>query len=203
MKGLPALILLATLLSLLAGCSSSPQRPDGPTQVYEVQAGDTFYSIARRYGMSVSQLLALNPDVEPEHLEVGQRLYVPDVQIGRFRYPVQRPQVSSNYGPRDGRLHKGVDFRGPDGTPILAAAPGTVSFSGSMRGYGHVIIIDHPNGFQSLYAHNQANLVSKGTRVDQGETIAKMGRSGRASGSHVHFELRHRNRVLNPLPLLE
>ena len=107
--------------------------------------------------------------------------------------------LSSRYGYRWGRNHNGIDIAGSHGSAIKAAAAGTVTYSGWMSGYGYYIVIDHGNGFQTAYGHNSQNLVSKGQRVTQGQTIAKMGSTGRSTGTHLHFEIKKYGKYQNPL----
>ena len=117
-------------------------------------------------------------------------------------WPV-RGHVSSAFGGRRGqRHHLGIDVRVSPGTPIKAAAPGCVTFSGRMRGYGRVVIVDHGNGLETRYAHNRRNRVRKGQRVDRGEVVAEVGSSGNASAPHVHFEVRKQGRALDPMTFL-
>ncbi|MEK9185596.1 MAG: M23 family metallopeptidase, partial [Patescibacteria group bacterium] len=89
--------------------------------------------------------------------------------------------------------YNGIDIAAPLGTPIMASADGEVIVSrnsGWNGGYGIYIVIRHPNGTQTLYAHNNSNTVSVGDSVKQGETIGYVGRTGKVTGSHVHFEIR-------------
>jgi len=91
-----------------------------------------------------------------------------------------------------GRRHQGIDIANAVGTPIFAAASGTVVFSGWSSGYGNLIILEHSNGDQTYYAHNSANRVRVGDVVASGQWIAEMGSTGRSTGSHLHFEIRKR-----------
>ena len=112
-------------------------------------------------------------------------------------------RVTSRFGER--RLwarHHGVDIKAPRGTPIRAAAAGTVVFSGRQSSYGRVIKITHPDGRTTLYAHNHTNLVRTGDRVKAGAVIGTVGRTGRATANHVHFEVRRGARAQDPLPQL-
>jgi murein DD-endopeptidase MepM/ murein hydrolase activator NlpD len=122
-----------------------------------------------------------------------------------FQWPVRGP-VISGFGARRGRIHTGVDIQAAEGTPVHAALPGKLIFSGVMRGYGNVIILDHQNGYFSVYAHNNRNLLVRedaGRRtVQAGEVIALVGQTGNATRPHLHFEIRQFNNALDPLPLL-
>lgn len=118
--------------------------------------------------------------------------------------PVAGGWVSSHYGQRldpfTGRpaVHRGLDFAGLDNSAILAVAPGVVAWSGRQRGYGNLIEIDHGNGWVTRYGHNAFNLVAPGDYVKPGQTIALMGSTGRATGTHLHFEVLYRGRHQNP-----
>jgi murein DD-endopeptidase MepM/ murein hydrolase activator NlpD len=122
---------------------------------------------------------------------------------GRFMLPVEG-QPTSGFGmrlhPMDyaERLHAGMDIAAPAGTPIQAAAAGQVAFSGMQAGYGNVVVIQHAEGYTTLYAHNTANLVSVGTTVNRGQPIATVGSTGRSTGPHLHFEVRKDGKQLDP-----
>jgi murein DD-endopeptidase MepM/ murein hydrolase activator NlpD len=120
-----------------------------------------------------------------------------------FNWPV-RGTVTSRYGKRGfASWHRGVDIKTPQGTPIRAAAAGTVIFSGRQSSYGRVIKIAHPDGRSTVYAHNHANLVKAGDRVKAGTVIGTVGRTGRATTNHLHFEIRRQGVAQDPLPLLD
>ena len=118
---------------------------------------------------------------------------------GAFKWPVPgSKRISSFFGPRHGRHHDGIDIAAKRGTSIIASAGGVIKHSGRMRGYGNVVVIRHPNGYHTVYAHNSKNIVRKGQKVSQGEVIAKVGSTGRSTGPHLHFEIRKNNKVSNP-----
>jgi murein DD-endopeptidase MepM/ murein hydrolase activator NlpD len=119
-----------------------------------------------------------------------------------FVWPVHG-SVTSRFGKRGliGR-HHGIDIGARPGAPIRAAAAGTVVFSGWQLGYGRVIEIAHRDGFATVYAHNQKNVVKVGDRVAAGTMIGTVGRTGRATSDHLHFEIRRRSVAQNPLALL-
>jgi murein DD-endopeptidase MepM/ murein hydrolase activator NlpD len=110
--------------------------------------------------------------------------------------------ISSSFGMRRGKLHKGIDIRSPLNSPIRAAASGEVTFSGRKRGYGNTIIVDHGK-YATLYAHCSKLIARVGDIVKQGDYIAKVGKTGNARGIHLHFEIRdHDNRPVDPESLL-
>jgi murein DD-endopeptidase MepM/ murein hydrolase activator NlpD len=118
-----------------------------------------------------------------------------------FQWPAEGT-VTSTYGRRRSGWHRGIDIKTELGTPIQAAAAGVVIVSGVEPRYGRVIKIEHEGGFVSIYAHNDENLVEAGDRVAAGETIATVGKTGRATTHHVHFEIRRDGQNYNPLYLL-
>ena len=122
----------------------------------------------------------------------------PNVGIN-FAYPVDSPNISSGYGARWGRTHKGLDFAESTGTNIYASAPGTVTFSGwNTGGFGYLVIISHGNGVQTYYAHCSSLVAKVGQNVSQGQLIAKVGNTGRSFGAHLHFEIRVNGVAYNP-----
>ena len=106
--------------------------------------------------------------------------------------------VTSRFGARWGRTHTGIDIGAPTGTPIKAAAGGTVIFSGWKGTLGKLVVVSHGNGVQTYYAHCSSLLVSSGQTVSAGQLIAKMGNTGRSTGPHLHFEIRSNGYAINP-----
>jgi Peptidase family M23 len=122
---------------------------------------------------------------------------------GRFIMPA-RGVFSSGYGPRWGRMHRGIDIAAPVGTPVIASSEGVVVTSEwNSGGYGNLVKIRHTDGSVTLYGHNNRLLVRVGQQVDQGEQIAEMGSTGRSTGPHVHFEIHPPGQgAVNPMLLL-
>jgi murein DD-endopeptidase MepM/ murein hydrolase activator NlpD len=118
--------------------------------------------------------------------------------------PQMPGSTSSGFGmrvhPLDGvrKFHTGVDLRGQEGTPILAAADGVVKSAGSRGGYGNAVEIDHGNGVTTLYGHASELGVKPGDRVQQGQPIGEVGMTGRATGPHLHFEVRVEGKPVDP-----
>jgi murein DD-endopeptidase MepM/ murein hydrolase activator NlpD len=112
--------------------------------------------------------------------------------------------LTSGYGWRWGRMHKGIDIAGPIGTPIVAASDGVVTYAQwNDGGYGYLVEITHPDGTETVYAHNSRILVQKGQRVAQGEQISEMGSTGFSTGPHLHFEIHPAGQgAINPMAFL-
>lgn len=109
--------------------------------------------------------------------------------------------LTSGFGPRWGRMHEGIDVAAPTGTPIVAAASGTVIYSGWMGGYGNLVIIDHGGGIATAYGHQSAIYVTAGP-VSQGQAIGAIGSTGHSTGPHLHFEVRINGAPVDPLGYL-
>jgi LysM repeat protein len=187
---------------------------------HEVAAGDTLDSIAKRYSVEPSVLIECeyNDLTEPYELQAGQRLVVPGGTrplVARYVRasappPVDAPQGTGNFmWPASGYLtqgywlgHQAVDIGAPTGTPIYAADTGYVAGSGWMGGYGNYIIVNHGNGFETLYAHLNEIRVIAGQGVQRGHLIGIMGSTGRSTGPHLHFEIRQGGVKRNPLGFL-
>jgi murein DD-endopeptidase MepM/ murein hydrolase activator NlpD len=123
-------------------------------------------------------------------------LYHPDEPTGKtgetsiaFSWPAAGV-LTSRYGRRWGRMHKGIDIAGPVGTPINSAADGIVVFAGWSDSYGNLVEVKHTDGTRTRYAHNSRLLVSVGQNVAQGQQVSEMGSTGHSTGSHLHFEIR-------------
>lgn len=120
----------------------------------------------------------------------------------RLRMPVNGTRVSA-FGFRNGLHHDGLDIAAPEGTPVVAAADGRVLYSGDkLSGYGNLLIIRHAGSYSTVYAHNRDLLVKTGDFVSAGDRIATVGQTGRASGPHLHFEVRDGKKAVDPSPFL-
>ncbi len=137
------------------------------------------------------------PEREPEPVEPGLTAARPG-KASALRWPL-RGVLYSRYGVRQGQRHDGIDIAAPEGSPIGAAAEGTVLYAGKQSGYGSIVILRHGANLLTLYAHASALLVRQGDRVSAGQAIARVGQSGRTTGPHLHFEVREGTRPRNPL----
>lgn len=207
--------------------SAAPAARPRATFRHRVAEGDTLFDLARRYGTSVSAIVAVNNLPSAHRLRVGQILALPgsgahearpavrsgstegvstsqDVLSIRsvFGWPA-RGVLTSRFGRRWRRHHDGIDLASPRGTPIHAALAGRVAFAGWYYGYGRAVIIDHGKGMTTLYGHASTLLVVTGQVVERGALIARVGCTGACTGPHVHFEVRVNGMAVNPLRYLQ
>lgn len=183
---------------------------------HEVRPGDSLYLLARKYGVEIETIRLAN-NLRSDIIYVGQNLVIPhlkrdinqpfELKKGAFIWPVLG-RISSGYGYRihpirgERHFHGGIDIAVPLGTPIRAAAAGTVVQSGYINGFGKTIVIDHGNGIQTLYAHNSRLLVRAGAQVNLGQVIALAGSTGTSTGSHLDFRIYKDSNTVNPLNYL-
>ena len=165
----------------------------GPLLTLATSADGSIDPRFQRFGLSLARMDALERSVAR----------LPQVLPASLEY------ISSGFGFRidpftgAGAFHPGLDFRGPIGAPIFAAARGTVSFVGQRSGYGNCVEIDHGNGLVTRYAHMSGFRTVLGKAVQPGEVIGLIGSTGRSTGPHLHFEVRINDRPVNPRPFLE
>ncbi|MFN8392655.1 MAG: LysM peptidoglycan-binding domain-containing M23 family metallopeptidase [Bdellovibrionota bacterium] len=240
------LVCVLTLCLFLTGCGVSgygAREAERKVPVYyNVQRGDTVWTISKRFNVEHDSILLLNGITDVQQLQPGRRLLVgyrypregearttsaslrlpserprqypsvgrqsPSGKSGELLWPVNVGHVVSGFGPRSSTFHDGIDIACVEGTPVIAAHAGTVVYSGSkLSGYGNLVILRHPTGLTTVYAHNSELLVSTGQKVRRGEEIAESGATGHATGPHLHFEVRMRDSksryvAVDPLPLL-
>lgn len=200
--------------------------PSAGDNEYVVQQGDNPYRIARRLGIDVQALLTANNITNPHRLQIGQKLVIPAAgapapaatpaptaqpppennpppepppEASRFIWPVEGRHIYQyfRYG------HGAIDIASPVGSPVVAAAGGTVEFAGwNNYGYGNLVVVDHGDGSKTLYAHNDSFNVETGQQVAQGDSLAMSGNTGRSTHPHVHFSIILNGRLTNPCDLL-
>lgn len=197
---------------------------------HKVARGETIFTIAKRYGLDESQAQVIvdypfNEFLNDEtfDLVVGQSLMVPEgvkptaIATGVTRQGVMTPDAGSVSAtgtfiwPATGRItqgysfyHRAIDIANNGGGAILAADAGVVTTAGWVdnSGYGNRVMIDHGNGYSTLYAHMSAVQVQVGQRVNRGDVIGQMGSTGRSTGTHLHFEVRQGGALLSPQTFL-
>jgi lipoprotein NlpD len=212
--------------------SRAPMHPETPAgSWYVVSRGETLYDIAKRAGVPAEDILELNGLSRADEVKPGRLIFVlaapqtlpaavpgagsgavPSANVGvvpegggRFGWPLANVahNVGSPFGSRDGRAHEGIDLPAPTGTPVIAAADGEVVYAGDgIRGYGNLVVLQHPGDLLTVYAHNSALFVKQGQAVRAGERIAAVGQTGRATGPHLHFEVRQGQVPRDPMTYL-
>ncbi len=182
-----------------------------PSQIglyYKVRNGDTLGKIAKTYRLSLSNV---SKYISPK-LKRGERIFLRGAKplpttryryISRFIWPL-RGKLTSSYGWRrhpilgKRHFHTGMDISAKWGTSIKAVAKGIIIHAGSFGAYGKTVIVRHKNKYISVYAHCSSIRVRKGTVVQKGTRIARVGNTGRSTGSHLHFEIKHKKSSINP-----
>lgn len=187
--------------------------------IHYVADGESLNSLSVKYHVSVEELLDVN-DLKNDALSLNQELFIPGAVLDSdtlrkamgelFIYPLSSSwRLTSPFGKRNDPFtgavscHYGIDMAAPTGTPIKAAMSGKVVFSGFSGLYGNYIIIDHLNGYQTLYGHMSKALAKTGQRVAQGEKIGLVGSTGQATGAHLHFTMYKKGKRIDPLPILK
>ncbi len=191
--------------------------------VHTVKEGETIYSIAKKYKSEAQKILNFLfndfEDLDTFALRVGQVIVVPDGVVPEAPAIVHIapvPQIVPGAGgvyiwPTQGQItqypvwyHMAIDIANPAAPAVMAARAGKVVYSGCLKwGYGCHVIIDHGDGYQTLYAHQQRLDAEVGQTVSQGQIIGRMGSSGRSTGTHLHFEVRRNGTPINPVPFLK
>jgi murein DD-endopeptidase MepM/ murein hydrolase activator NlpD len=192
--------------------------PSATDSKHRVVAGENLWSLAQRYHVSLSVLMASNQISDPSSLSEGQELVIPNQVADSNRSAASSNveasgdivlswplvgQITSNFGPRGGGFHHGLDIAGNTGDSIRAAQQGRVSYLGWLPYYGWTVIVDYNHSYRILYGHISRFLTAFGDQVKQGQIIACVGSSGNATGPHLHFELRLNDRAIDPLPHLK
>lgn len=185
--------------------------------VHIIQPGQTLTDIARSYAIPLETLTEANGLTSNSTIFAGDRILVPGATTSfwdnavvlskgistQFIWPLEG-EVASEFGWRvhpvlgNRHHHDGIDLDVPEGTTVRATAGGEVFFYGEQPGYGNVLIIEHVNGFYSLYGHLADSFVFAGQYVEMGQAVAQSGNTGISSGPHLHFELRNREYPIDP-----
>lgn len=195
---------------------------------HRVGRGENLYRIGKAYGVDYRELARVNGIRPPYRISTGSDVFVPgatkrlpvtvitprsataerpaetgtggksSAEVRSFTWPVSG-RVMSSFGKRSRGYHDGIDIAAPRGSSVVAASDGKVIFSDHLSGYGNVVILEHASGYTTVYAHNDRNLVRKGTRTKRGQRIATVGKTGKAEDPLLHFEIRKNNVARNPL----
>ncbi len=183
-----------------------PQASPSPTS--QVNASPQILAAAPTQGANYNPMLQIpiGQMVSPELPPLAPAdSYLPNspARFNGYIWPAEGV-LTSGYGSRWGRMHRGIDIAAPVGTPIMAAAPGVIITAGwNDGGYGNLVEIQHPDGSVTLYAHNDRVLVREGQEVAQGEQVSEMGTTGFSTGPHLHFEIHPTGQgAVNPIAML-
>ena len=184
---------------------------------YTVKKGDSLSGISQAKGVPLEAILDAN-DIQNDKITVGMNLFIPGARMQRedlklalgelFIYPLRGAKLSSPFGWRNDPFtgvrsyHAAVDLSAPQGTVIKAAMDGKVSALGNNATYGNYIILSHPGGYQTMYAHLHSFTVKKGAELGQGVQIGTVGNTGYSTGPHLHFAIFKNGRAVNPLDFL-
>ena len=212
------LIVVTLSLIYLAGCAPIAYPPSGvgyvstPGIYHEVRMGETLWDISKIYDVSLREIINSNRLPDASKIEIGQLIFVPRIsdtapsdsyagvkKSESFIWPVKGVVISYFGSMKNMIKNKGIDIEASEGIDVLASRSGKVTFtSNHLKGYGKTIIIDHLDGFQTVYAHNRDNRVSVGQYVKQNDVIAKAGKTGRVKGPTLQFEIRKTHKPQNP-----
>lgn len=203
-------------VSLLGGCATFPSG-----KYVQLGKGESIDQLAKKYQVQAWQIQEAN---QGKRIAPGEWVFIPQkrgivahlreqsvaverqmyIANGKFLWPVpSNKTISSRFGHRWGRPHEGIDIPAREGSHFMASADGVVVYSGNdLSGYGNLIVVGHKDGVFTVYAHAQRIYVSKGDKVFKGQAIGKVGQSGKASGPHLHFEMRKLSRAVDPVDYL-
>lgn len=187
---------------------------------YRVRRGDSLFRISKRTGCSINTLASVNGLGRKAQLKYKAFMFIPlskryliqsaeiinvPIKKGQFMWPLYG-RITSGFGLRHWgwrkKFHKGIDIAAPVGTKIMCTGDGEVAYARRKKDYGYVIIVKHDTKFESRYAHLQKILVAEGDKVRQGQIIGLVGKTGRATGYHLHFEIRIDDYPVNPVDYL-
>lgn len=186
--------------------------------IYTIKKGDSLASIVSKFNVKLETLIDVN-ELESEVLVSGEQLFIPGAAMDSkslkeamgelFIMPIKAKfRWTSPYGSRIDPIanvksfHTGTDMACPTGTPIYASMSGTISTTGVNRVYGNYVIIDHGNGYQTLYAHMSKIIAKKGQWVSQGTKIGLVGSTGYSTGPHLHFTVYKNGKLIDPMSVL-
>ena len=191
----------------------------GKGVLHTADMGDSLWRMATVYEVGVDAIMNANGKVD-EDILIGEKIFVPggkkpkvERQFARAEEPVSRGsnerfsspaygELSSSFGYRWGRLHAGIDIANDTGTVVRAARSGRVSYAGWYSGYGYTVIIEHDQGYVTLYGHLNEYLVQDTQYVKGGQAIGYMGNTGNSTGPHLHFEVRKNGTPIKPYNVL-
>ncbi|MFC1808199.1 peptidoglycan DD-metalloendopeptidase family protein [Candidatus Omnitrophota bacterium] len=209
---------------ILGGCASTPNQqvitttpirsPKVDGVYHTTLRGQTLWRIAKAYNVDVREIMDANTIVDASKIDKGQLIFIPGAEATireridlstpsqsrkGYIWPVKGKIVSYFGSQRDNARNKGIDISAEEGKVIVASRSGKVVFcDNKVKGLGKALIVDHNDGYSTLYAHNSENLVTCGDYVKQNQPIAKVGSTGRTANSILHFQVRKGHKPENP-----
>lgn len=219
-KNISIKIFVGILILFLSGCTTVQELPSGPAGTpvtpakgvyHKVLKGQTIWRIAQAYGISIDDIIKINNIPNVAKVEENQLIFIPgadavktiavdtpDLKNSEFIWPV-KGKVVGFFGERQaGQLNKGIKIQAEPGSLVLATRTGRVVFADALAGYGDTVVIDHEDGFLSVYADNASLMVSLNNLVSQGTPIGRIGKST-GHPAYIHFEIRKHTVAENPL----
>ncbi|MCP4132655.1 MAG: M23 family metallopeptidase [bacterium] len=181
--------------------------------LYTMKKGNNLASIAKKYRIPIKKILSKNTIKNADFLPVGKKIFIPDARpqniFPGYLWPVRSKVITCGYGWRRNpfnrgskEFHQGMDIRARY-ERVRSTKYGKITFTGWLGGYGKTIVIAHPGGCKTLYAHLSRIFVKRGQYVKQGQYIGKSGNTGRSTGAHLHFEILKNGRHRNPYKYLK
>ena len=213
---------ILVICASLFGCVSTTPPPSSATAIptppqntalayHYTQKGETLWRIARQYNVGLDELIKLNHISDPAQIESGQLIFIPRLKEAQYKSSLQKDNredfiwplkgnVISRFGDKtESVINKGIDIQAPYGKEVVASRSGVVSFCDEkLKNFGRTVIIDHGDGFLTVYARNSNIFVKMGDRVSQGVVIAKVGNAGKDKTTFLHFEIRKGHTPQNP-----
>ncbi|MFA5116066.1 MAG: peptidoglycan DD-metalloendopeptidase family protein [Candidatus Omnitrophota bacterium] len=213
--------LIAILSLFLIGCATTAPTPSATSipaktqgtagNYYKAKKGETLWRIAKKFNVDLEELAKLNHISDAAKIETGQLLMIPPAGSGGygdlaktngnedFIWPL-KGEVIGRFGERTNNiLNKGLNIRAPYGEEVVASRSGIVSYCGeNLKSFGRTVIIDHGDGFLTVYARNAQLFVKTGDKVAQGVAIGKVGSAGKDKTAFLHFEIRKGHKPQNP-----
>lgn len=200
----------------IAGCGTVPPVPpasavipQGKGVTHKVHAGETIWRIARTYNVAIDDIIKANDLPNAAHIKKDQLIFIPGadsvkpILLGpgpkdeEFRWPI-KGKVISYFGERKGlKVNKGINIQAREGDCLCASRSGRVVFADYLNGYAYTLILDHLDGFYSVYAQNSKLMVKLNDVIAQGAPIALVGKDN--DPAYLHFEIRKRSKADNPL----
>lgn len=174
--------------------------------------GDTIWSLSVKYGIDIETISKANQKTS-DLIFAGETLFIPGgkrVRLEnspsrasgvRFLWPA-KGELTSEYGVRWGRMHSGIDLAADTGATVVSAKAGYVSYAGWLGSFGYTVIVEHNQGYSTIYAHLSDYTVAKGAFVAAGSVLGYIGSTGFSTGPHLHFEIHQQGVPVNPLNLL-